>query len=60
MAVEKLSSVIVIHLINIDSDQGEADVDNDEDEEEHEDINNHVRHGDYDRARLSPHQSSLE
>ena len=44
MAVEKLSSVTVIHLINIDRDQGEADVDNDEDEEKHKHINDHVRH----------------
>ena len=60
MAVEKLRSVTVVHLINIDCDQGEADVDNDEDEEKHKHINDHVRHRDDDRTCLSPHQSSLE
>ena len=55
MAVEELGSVIVIHFVDVDGDQGEADVDNDEDEEKHEHVNDHVGHGDDDRANLSPH-----
>ena len=55
MRVEELGPVIIIDFVNIHSDQGEADVDNDEDEEKHEHVNDHVGHGDDDRANLSPH-----
>ena len=59
VGVEELGPVVIVNLVDINNHQGEADVDNDEDEEEDQDINDHVRHGDDDGARLSPHQSSL-
>ena len=57
--VEELGPVVVINLVNIDNHQGEADVDDNEDKEEDEYINDHVGHGDDNRPRLSPHETSL-
>ena len=59
MRIEELSSVVVINLVDIDNHQGEADVDDNEDKEEDEYINDHVGHGDDNRPRLSPHETSL-
>ena len=44
-----------VYIIYVDSTQCEADVHNDEDEEEHQDVDDHIRHTDDDRARLPPH-----
>ena len=59
VGVEELSPVVIINLVDVDNNEGEADVDNDKDEEEDQDINDHVRHGDDDRPRLSPHEPCL-
>ena len=58
--IEKLSSIIVINLVDINRHQSEADVDNHENEEENQDIDNHVGHGDYNGSGLTPHETSLK
>ena len=55
MVVEKHSSVVIIHVIDVDCAKCKADVDNDKDEEENQNITNHVGHGDDDWASLTPH-----
>ena len=55
VVVEKHSSVVIIHVIDVDCAKCKADVDNDKDEEEYQNINNHVGHGDDDWASLTPH-----
>ena len=55
MRVEKHSSVVIIHVIDVDCTKGEADVNNDKDEEENQNIHNHVGHGDDEWTSLTPH-----
>ena len=59
VGVEELRPVVIVDLVDIDNHQGEADVDNDEDEEEDQNVNDHVGHGDDDRASLPPHEPCL-
>ena len=51
--------VIAVYVVDVDGAEGEGDVDDDEDEEEDHDVEDHVRHADDDRTRLTPHQPDL-